>query len=153
VTGSRSSANTATASAEPTGPQCGTITQLMRLSKTVHRATPESALGMTFRQSWVLTVLIEHGGSRSQNELGKQLLVDANNLVLLLNELEDAGLIERRRDPDDRRRHIVVITDRGRAAYERGLRAQEALEDKVLAALDADERAQLRALLVKALNG
>jgi DNA-binding MarR family transcriptional regulator len=131
----------------------GTITQLMRLSKTVHRATPETALGMTFRQFWVLSVLVEHDGRWSQHELGKKLMVDANNLVLLLNELEDAGLVERRRDPDDRRRHIVVLTDRGRKAFERGQLAQEAVEDSVLAALDAGERETLRALLVKALDG
>jgi DNA-binding MarR family transcriptional regulator len=133
-------------------PPAGTITELMRLSKTVHRATPESALGMTFRQFWVLNVLVEHDGRWSQNELGKQLLVDANNLVLLLNELEDAGLIRRERDPDDRRRHIVVLTDPGRKAFERGQLAQEAVEDKVLAALDRSERETLRALLVKALD-
>jgi DNA-binding MarR family transcriptional regulator len=148
VAGSGNSSQT-----ERKAPPRGTIAQLMRLSKVVHRATPESALGMTFRQSWVLNVLIEHGGDCSQHELGKRLLVDANNLVLLLNELEDAGLIERRRDPDDRRRHIVVITDRGRAAYERVLHAQEALEDKVLAALDPKERETLRTLLDKALAG
>lgn len=125
----------------------------MRLSKMVHRATPDGALGMTFRQYWVLNVLIERGGSWAQHELGKQLLVDANNLVLLLNELEDAGLVERRRDPDDRRRHIVVITERGREAYERAQTAQEELEDKVLAALDAKERETLRSLLSKALDG
>jgi DNA-binding MarR family transcriptional regulator len=131
----------------------GTITQLMRLSKMVHRATPESALGLTFRQYWVLNVLSEHGGSWSQHELGKQLLVDANNLVLLLNELEDAGLVERRRDLDDRRRHIVVLTDLGRQSFEQAQIAQDALEDRVLAALSDSERATLRALLVKALDG
>jgi DNA-binding MarR family transcriptional regulator len=124
----------------------------MRLSKTVHRATPESALGMTFRQYWVLNVLIERGGSWAQHELGKQLLVDANNLVLLLNELEDAGLVERRRDPEDRRRHIVVITDRGREAYKHAQLAQEALEDRILGALNAKERETLRSLLAKALD-
>jgi DNA-binding MarR family transcriptional regulator len=131
----------------------GTITQLMRLSKMVHRATPESALGLTFRQYWVLNVLTERGGSWSQHELGKQLLVDANNLVLLLNELENAGLVERQRDPDDRRRHIVVLTDLGRQSFEHAQIAQDALEDRVLAALDDSERATLRALLVKALDG
>jgi DNA-binding MarR family transcriptional regulator len=125
----------------------------MRLSKTVHRATPESALGMTFRQYVVLSVLTEHGGRRSQNELGKQLLVDANNLVLLLNELEAAGLVERQRDPEDRRRHIVVLTARGGKSFERAQLAQDALEDRLLAALDASERETLRALLVKALDG
>ena len=40
-------------------------------------------------------------------------MMDANNLVLLLNELEDAGLVRRVRDPADRRRHLVQITEEG----------------------------------------
>ena len=130
----------------------GTITSLMRLSKTVHRATSEDVLGMTFRKYWVLSVLSDHGGNRAQHELGQQLLLDANNLVLLLNELEEAGFVRRERDPDDRRRHIVVLTDKGREAYKRAELAQETVEDQVLGGLDADERKTLRALLVKALG-
>jgi DNA-binding MarR family transcriptional regulator len=124
----------------------------MRLSKTVHRATSESVLGMTFRKYWVLSLLSAHGGRRSQHELGQQLLVDANNLVLLLNELEDAGFVRRDRDPDDRRRHIVVLTDQGADAFKRAELAQDTVEDQVLGALDADERNKLKALLLKALG-
>jgi DNA-binding PadR family transcriptional regulator len=112
----------------------GTITQLLRLSKLVHKATPEAALGMTLRQFWALSVLA------------------ANNLVLLLNELEDAGWVRRERDAEDRRRHIVVLTKAGREAFERAERAQNAAEDKVLAALGPQERKQLGALISKALE-
>jgi len=131
----------------------GTITQLMRLSKMVHRAAPESVLGMTLRQFWVLSVLASNDGWRPQHVLGAQLLVDANNLVLLLNELEDAGWVQRERDAQDRRRHIVVLTDAGRVAFERAERAQNAAEEEVLAALEPQEREQLRGLLDKALQG
>jgi DNA-binding MarR family transcriptional regulator len=131
----------------------GTITSLMRLSKTVHRATSEDVLGMTFRKYWVLSVLSDHDGSRSQHELGQQLLLDANNLVLLLNELEDAGFIRRERDPEDRRRHIVVLTDEGREAFKSAELAQETVEYQVLSPLNADERNTLRELLIKALGG
>jgi DNA-binding MarR family transcriptional regulator len=72
--------------------------------------------------------------------------------VLLLNELEAAGFAQRRRDPGDRRRHLVEITPAGRSAAERAERAQEAIEDEVLAALSLEERAQLRELLGRALQ-
>jgi len=60
--------------------------------------------------------------------------------------------VERRRDPTDRRRHMVDITDEGRAALERGERAQESLEDQILAGLSDEERATLRSLLSRALD-
>jgi DNA-binding MarR family transcriptional regulator len=50
-------------------------------------------------------------------------------------------------------RHFVEITDSGRAAFERGQRARDSVEDEVLAALDRSEREPLRALLAKALDG
>ena len=130
----------------------GTITLLTRLSKSVYRKTPEEMLGMRLRQFVVLSYLAEHDGV-AQHELADVLCVDANNLVILLNELETLGFAERQRDPADRRRHIVVMTDKGRAAFKRGEKAREQVEDEVLGALDAEERDALRQLLAKALAG
>ncbi len=129
----------------------GTIALLTRLSKVVHRRIPEELLGMRLRHFVVLSYLCEHNGV-TQQELGDVLCMDANNLVLLLNELEQAGFAQRRRDRTDRRRHIVEITDGGRTAFARGEQARETAEDKVLGALDADERETLRRLLAKALE-
>ena len=78
--------------------------------------------------------------------------MDANNVVLLLNELEDSGLLIRRRDPDDRRRHRVYVTATGREALERAARAQEQIEDEVLQALSSEERAVLWQLLTRAVQ-
>ncbi len=72
--------------------------------------------------------------------------------MLLLNELEEMGYVERRRDPTDRRRHMVELTTDGRQALERAERAQESLEDEVLGGLSEDERATLRSLLRRALD-
>jgi DNA-binding MarR family transcriptional regulator len=130
----------------------GTLTLLTRLSKVVHRSTPEELLGMRLRHFVVLSYLAERDGV-SQQDLGEVLCMDANNLVLLLNELETADFARRRRDPLDRRRHIVEITETGRAALTHGERAREAIEDDVLGALDTDERETLRSLLSKALEG
>jgi DNA-binding MarR family transcriptional regulator len=88
----------------------------------------------------------------SQQALCGALHLDPNNLVLMLNELEDAGYIERRRDPEDRRRHIVELTAPGKRALERAEKGMESVEDQVLAALDAGQRAELRKLLALALS-
>ena len=107
---------------------------------------------MRLRWYVALSFLNDHDGA-SQQALGEALCVDANNLVLLLNELEAAEYAERRRDPLDRRRHLVHITAAGRRALDHAERAQEGVEDDVLAALDPDERATLRDLLARALDG
>src|SRR5213080_2494293 len=98
-----------------------------------------------------LVYLREQGGS-SQQQLGQSLMLDPNNCVILLNDLEDFGYVERRRDPSDRRRHIVEMTDAGRRALEYAGEKLETLEDEVLPNLDASERAQLRDLVAKALE-
>ena len=133
-----------------TGP--GTITLLTRLSKTVYRRVPEHMLGMRLRQFLVLSYLAEKDGV-PQHELGEVLGMDANNLVLLLNELDALGFARRERDPADRRRHIVVLTDAGCKAFKRAEKAREAMEDEILQALDPEERETLRRLLAKALEG
>jgi DNA-binding MarR family transcriptional regulator len=99
-----------------------------------------------------LSYLRDHDGA-PQQELAEALCMDANNVVLLLNELEELGHVSRRRDPLDRRRHLVDLTKQGRHALLSAERAQETVEDEVLRALDADERATLWRLLTRALHG
>jgi DNA-binding MarR family transcriptional regulator len=132
--------------------QPGTLALVLHMSKAVHRASSDELLGMRLRQFLVLSYLQQRSPSRQQ-DLCETLMLDANNCVLLLNELEVAGWTMRRRDPEDRRRHVVELTPEGLAALERGRRAQESLEDEILAPLDPDEREQLRSLLRKALVG
>jgi DNA-binding MarR family transcriptional regulator len=125
---------------------------LVRLAKQVFRRSNEQLLGMHLRLLMALSYLRDHDGA-PQQELAEALGMDANNVVLLLNELEALGHVERRRDPNDRRRHRVEITSSGRAALEQAEHAQMGLEDEVLQALDAEERATLCALLTRALHG
>jgi DNA-binding MarR family transcriptional regulator len=129
----------------------GAMVLLTRLAKVVYRRSDEERLGMRLRWYVALSFLNDHDGA-SQQALGEALCVDANNLVLLLNELEAAELAERRRDPLDRRRHLVHITAAGRRALDRAERAQEAVEEQVLATLTGEERATLRELLARALD-
>ena len=125
---------------------------LTRLAKQVYRRSSEELLGMDLRLLMALSYVRDHNGA-PQQELAEALCMDANNVVLLLNDLEDLGYIARRRDPADRRRHLVELTDAGLVAMSRAERAQESIEDDVLEALDADERAALWQLLTRALQG
>jgi MarR family transcriptional regulator, lower aerobic nicotinate degradation pathway regulator len=94
-------------------------------------------------------MLRDQAGS-TQQALATTLGVDRTNLVGLLNELERDGLIERRRSPEDRRRHIVELTTKGAELLARIEFALEAVEDDVLGALDAEQRETLYALLLQA---
>jgi DNA-binding MarR family transcriptional regulator len=96
-----------------------------------------------------LTVMRQHG-SGTQQALAAALRVDRTNLVGLLNELESDGLIVRRRSAEDRRRHIVELTEQGAQRLAEAESALSGLEDELLSALDPAERETLYALLAQA---
>jgi MarR family transcriptional regulator, temperature-dependent positive regulator of motility len=125
---------------------------LTRLAKQVYRRSSEDLLGMHMRHLMALSYVRDHNGG-PQQELAEALCMDANNVVLLLNELEDLSYVSRRRDPSDRRRHLVDLTAAGAKALESAEHRQETIEDDVLKALDPDERATLWRLLARALRG
>jgi DNA-binding MarR family transcriptional regulator len=130
----------------------GSMVLLMRLAKQVYRRSSEELLGMHLRHLMTLSYLRDHE-HRPQGELAEAFCMDANNVVLLLNELEELKYITRLRDPSDRRRHLVEITGAGRKARKSAEKAQETIEDEVLQALDPQERAVLWQLLTRALYG
>jgi DNA-binding MarR family transcriptional regulator len=106
-------------------------------------------LGLRPRHIVALTILRDHG-AMTQGALGEALRLDPANLVGLLNELEQRALLERRRDPDDRRRHIVELSSGGRAALANAEGALASVGDDVLSGLDDDERCTLHRLLMRA---
>jgi DNA-binding MarR family transcriptional regulator len=99
------------------------------------------------RQFQLLGLLADHG-PMGQRELGRAMATDPSILVTLLNPLEAAGLLARDRDPADRRRHVVTLTPAGKRRLDRAAEAQRAAEDTIFAGLSADQRDQLRDLLV-----
>ncbi|HYB22988.1 MAG TPA: MarR family winged helix-turn-helix transcriptional regulator [Solirubrobacteraceae bacterium] len=129
----------------------GSAVLLSRLSKQIYRRSNEELLGMHLRHMIALSYVNDHD-SCPQQELGDAFCMDANNVVLLLNELEQLGWVTRMRDPGDRRRHLVQITPAGRKSLAIAERAQARIEDDVLGALDAQERGTLRELLTRALR-
>jgi DNA-binding MarR family transcriptional regulator len=108
--------------------------------------------GLRARHVVALT-LLRDSGERPQAELALVLGMDPTNVVGLLNELETAGLVERRRSPQDRRRHTVALTAAGQdrlAAIEDVLIT---VERRALSALDDVQRAALHTLLRAATDG
>ena len=109
-------------------------------------------LGLRPRHLVALTVLRHLGGS-TQQALATTLAMDGTNIVGLLNELEADKLIERRRSPEDRRRHVVELTEAGVKQLVIAECALAQVEQEVLGALDAGQRETLYTLLQLAATG
>jgi DNA-binding MarR family transcriptional regulator len=105
--------------------------------------------GLRPRHLIALTLLRDHGAG-TQQALAAAVRIDRTNLVGLLNELETDGLITRRRSVDDRRRHIVELTEEGARRLTEAEAALAAAEDDLLSALDTDDRETLYRLLHQA---
>lgn len=86
----------------------------------------------------------------TQLALARRLGLDRTVMTHLLDQLERAGLVERRPDPADRRARRIVSTDAGESLLDALDRRLADVEDSVLESLDPDERSTLRELLAKA---
>jgi DNA-binding MarR family transcriptional regulator len=133
---------------DPQNPRLAVL--LAKLSKTVYRKSEEALPGLSIKDYLALANLDDRGVP--QQRLAESLGMDENNLVLLLNGLEEAGSIARRRDPGDRRRHIVEITPRGKKVLERAERGMDKFEHELLSALSPSERATLKQLVSRVLE-
>lgn len=96
----------------------------------------------------VLAVLGEQP-RRTQATIAAALDVDPSQLVGILDALEDRKLIDRQRDPDDRRRHVVSLTAKGRNQLVRLRGLIDAMEDELFTPLDATTRRQFHETLLK----
>ncbi|MFK8905615.1 MarR family winged helix-turn-helix transcriptional regulator, partial [Streptomyces sp. YS-3] len=99
----------------------------------------------------VLASLHEHGPG-SQATLSRRTGIYRSDMVGVLNELAERGLIERAPDPDDRRRNVITITPQGLRHLRHLDKVLDALHDELLAPLTPAERTQLVHLLTRLLD-
>jgi MarR family transcriptional regulator, lower aerobic nicotinate degradation pathway regulator len=94
-------------------------------------------------------LLLEEGTRDTQGSIADALGYDRGQLVGLLDELEEQGFVERKRDPNDRRRHLVRLTADGKKTLRRLRTLAGRLDDDFLAPLSDDDRETLHALLLR----
>jgi DNA-binding MarR family transcriptional regulator len=114
-----------------------------------HRAIAERALasvGLGGKAFGALAVLVDEG-PLSQQQLGERQGVDRTTMVAVVDELERRGLVERRRNPDDRRAYSLYATAPARAVLKQASEATKRAEDEFLAPIPAGERRRLKHLL------
>jgi DNA-binding MarR family transcriptional regulator len=114
---------------------------------TNHRFTEAlEPFGIRARHVAALIELRDHGELTQQSLCGR-LHVDPTNLVAILNELEQRGLATRRRDPEDRRRHIVEVSKQGLAIIDKASQVMDGVEEELLEGLEPAERDELECAL------
>ena len=114
---------------------------------TLHRFT-EALEPFGIRPRHVAALIeLRDKGELTQQSLCGHLHLDPTNLVAILNELEQRGYATRRRDPEDRRRHIVEVSKKGIAVIEKVSEVMDGVEEEMLEGLEPAERDQLAGLL------
>jgi DNA-binding MarR family transcriptional regulator len=103
-------------------------------------------LGLAPPQTGLLRVVAMRPG-QSQQAIANQLGTPPSRLVAMVDGLEQRGLVERRRNPDDRRHHALYLTDAGAKFMEQLAVIGREHEEAMCAGLDTAERAQLLGLL------
>ena len=132
----------------PTYAGAGTSQLLSRLARATGarmRRELEGA-GISRREFAVLDRLASTGPI-PQQQLGQDLHIHSSNLVAVLDELSERGLVRRPRDPAHRRRYRLKLSDDGEKALRSARAAAAEIERTMLEPLDAAERRQLKDLL------
>ena len=108
-------------------------------------------LGLHVRHMPVLDTLVAEG-PMSQTQLTEATWIDRTTMVAIIDELEQMGLVERAKDPSDRRAHRVQLTPTGRERVGRAEAAHQSADEALLAPLSPEERQTLRALLTRVIE-
>lgn len=108
-------------------------------------------MGLKARHYGALAVLAAEG-PHTQRDLGEKVQVDRSTMVAVIDELERLGLVERRRNPEDRRRYELTLTPAGSETLSKAEVVAEEVQEAVLAPLDDAQRRQLHELLTSLLR-
>lgn len=103
---------------------------------------------ITAREYGILTTLQEKSGL-SQKDLGEKLRIDRTTVVSLIDHLEKLSLVQRVKDPKDRRYYNLVLTERALEIFRNGKEEVEEIENKLLHSLNDEEKAVFKTLLTK----
>lgn len=103
-------------------------------------------LGLRMITFSALAIIVGNPGLRP-SDLASALSIERANLVMILSELEDEGLLSRSRSATDRRAQSLSATAAGLALYHKARKAVCAHDDRMIAAMDADELKSLRKAL------
>ena len=117
----------------------------------LHAAHTLETVGLTPALFALLNVVGAREGA-IQQELGVRMGIDRTTMVALVDQLEGAGLANRRPSPTDRRAREVLITPKGRRTLERARRLLSEADAEVLAGLTGKQRSELATLLRRALE-
>jgi MarR family transcriptional regulator for hemolysin len=130
----------------PTSPPIGL--HLSRTAKAVSRVFDETlaAAGGSL-PSWLILISLKTRPLANQRELAAAVGIQGATLTHHLNAMENDGLITRRRDPANRRVHVVELTEQGEAAFQRMRGAAVAFDRRLRAGIDDEEIARLAGLL------
>jgi len=104
--------------------------------------------GLTESQFGALDA-IYHLGPLHQKEIGEKILKTDANTTTVVDNLEERGLVERRRDPDDRRCYLIELTDKGTRTFESVFQAHVDRIVEVFDVLSDDEQEALARLCKK----
>jgi DNA-binding MarR family transcriptional regulator len=107
-----------------------------------------AALDLTPAQTGLLRAIAADPG-QSQQSMAQLLGTPPSRLVGLVDSVADRGLVERRRNPDDRRLHALYLTEDGEALMDRISTVGQEHDESILRSLDAGDQARLRALLLR----
>jgi DNA-binding MarR family transcriptional regulator len=125
---------------------------MIQLLRVFRRMAEQSVKGPRMPQFTVLACLAEFGPA-SQREIARRLRLDPSDLVPIVDRLEHDGLALREKDPADRRRHALVLTDEGRSWHDEMVRMVAARRSTIMPTLSEDERDELTRLLRTCLAG
>jgi len=99
--------------------------------------------------TWLVLLTLKTQPVANQTQLAARVGIQGPTLTHHLNAMETAGLLTRRRDPLNRRVHLVELTEQGEAAFHRMRQAAASFDRQLRSGLDPDEISQLSGLLVR----